>query len=217
MVHEAIPVLTPVLPGAIYDQLRASILSQQDAPGSALTESAVALRFGVARPTARLAIERLVADGLLRREPHHAAQVPVLSRDDIIDLFYNRALIEIEAVTALAGGGTVPPSAVRANRNVCIAADFAPHDIDFHRALVAGQPSPRLSRMHELLMGEIELCIGQVQSAHLISAAQVAAQHQGILDAIAASDAIRASTLLREHILGARDRLLAHVDRTIDG
>lgn len=206
-----------VLPGAIYDELRASILAQQDAPGATVTESAVALRFGVARPTARLAIERLVGDGLLRREPHRAARVPRLSRDDIIDLFYNRAIIETEAILALTAAGVVPPAAVVANRAIVTDPDFARHDIAFHRALVAAQPSPRLHRMHELLMGEIELCIGQVQAAHLISATDIAAQHQAILDAAMASDTEGASTLMREHILGARDRLLDHAERTING
>lgn len=206
-----------VLPGAIYDELRTSILTQQDAPDATLTESAVALRFGVARPTARLAIERLVADGLLRREPHHAARVPRLSRDDVVDLFYNRTIVETEAILALTAIGIVPPGAVVANRAIVADDDFARHDIAFHRALVAAQPSPRLRRMHELLMGEIELCIGQVQAAHLISATDIAAQHQAILDAIMASDPDGASTLMREHILGARDRLLDHVERTSNG
>ena len=67
---------TPVLPGAIADELRASILSQVDAPGATITESAVALRFGVARPTARLAIDKLVSDGLLRREAHRRRRRP---------------------------------------------------------------------------------------------------------------------------------------------
>ncbi|MDJ0336241.1 GntR family transcriptional regulator [Salinibacterium sp. G-O1] len=199
-----------VLPGAIYDELRASIITQQDAPGSTLTESAVAERFAVARPTARLAIERLVADGLLRREPHHAARVPLLSRDDIVDLFYNRAIVEAEAAAALASSATVPPAAVAANSALRTDPDFARHDIAFHRAIVASQPSLRLSKMHDLLMGEIELCIGQVQSAHLISANDICGQHEAILDAIGAGDAEGASTLMREHIHGARDRLLTH-------
>src|SRR5882757_2974005 len=90
-----------VLPESIADRLRASIISQRDAPGSTITESAVALRFGVARPTARIAIERLVADGLLRREAHHAARVPELSREDIVDLFGNRAIVESAAIASL--------------------------------------------------------------------------------------------------------------------
>ncbi len=202
-----------VLPESIADRLRASIISQRDAPGSTITESAVALRFGVARPTARIAIERLVADGLLRREAHHAARVPELSREDIIDLFDNRAIVESAAIASLV---SIPAAALAAHRAVLANDDFAEFDIQFHRALVTGQPSARLTRMHELLMGEIELCIGQVQAAHLLTATEVAAQHQGILDAVTAGDGAKAATLTRDHIAYSRDALLAHVDRKTD-
>ena len=203
-----------VLPDAIYSALRISVLTQVIAPGDSVTESAVALRFGVARPTAKTAIERLVAEGLLRREKHQTARVPRLSRDDIVDLFDSRAIVESAAVAALTSDGALPADALAAHRALLADATsgFATHDIAFHRALVAGQPSPRLARMHRLLMGEIELCIGQVQANHLLTAEQVGAQHQGILDAVTAGDADLASRLTREHITGARDRLLAHFD-----
>jgi DNA-binding GntR family transcriptional regulator len=205
----------PIRPAAIYAELRADILSAEIAPGATVTESAAALRFGVARPTARIAIERLVTDGLLRREPHQAARVPRLSSDDVNDLFTNRAIIEGAAIEALAQHGAIPAAALHAHRSLRAGTKgFAHDDIQFHRALVAGQPSSRLTRLHELLMGEIELCIGQVQSAQLITAHEVAEQHQGILDAITAGDAGTAERLTREHILGARDRLLTHLDST---
>ena len=143
-----------VLPETIAEQLRSSIIAQLDAPGSSVTESAVALRFGVARPTARLAIDRLVADGILRREPHQAARVPALGRADIIDLFDNRAVLESAAIGALAEIGVVPAAAMEAHRALTTQGEhFARHDIAFHRALVAGQPSPRLAHLHALLMG----------------------------------------------------------------
>lgn len=206
-----------VRPAAIYESLRAGILDQSVAPGSTLTESAVALRFGVTRPTAKLAIERLVTQGLLRREAHQAARVPELTRDDIVDLYDTRAIIETAAVESLARGGDLPAEALAAHRSLLAHTtdeSFASDDIAFHRAMVGGAPSARLPRMHALLMGEIELCIGQVQAHHLITAAEVAAQHQGILDAVTAGDAERAATLTRDHITGSRDRLLAHYDAT---
>jgi DNA-binding GntR family transcriptional regulator len=199
-----------VLPEAIYEQLRASIIDQTHAPGSSITESAVALRFGVARPTAKMAIERLVSEGMLRRELHQSARVPRLTGADIADLYDNRAVVESAAVAKLSA---VPADAMAAHRALLASnGDFAHHDIAFHRALVAGQPSPRLARMHDLLMGEIELCIGQVQAAHLLTTAEIGSQHQGILDAITAGDDTRAAQLTREHIAGSRDLLLAHVE-----
>jgi DNA-binding GntR family transcriptional regulator len=205
-----------VRPDAIYAALRTGIISQQVAPGTTVTESAVALRFGVARPTAKMAIERLVAEGLLRRETHRAARVPQLSRADIVDLFDSRAVVESAAVERLATGGTLPAEALAAHRallaNARAGEAFADEDIAFHRALVAGKPSTRLARMHALIMGEIELCIGQVQAGRLLTATEVGAQHQGILDAVTAGDALLAERLTREHIAGSRDLLLTHFD-----
>ena len=167
-----------VLPDSVYGELRERILSGVERPGSSITESAVALRHGVARPTAKLAIERLVTEGLLRREAHRAARVPTLERADIEDLFDTRAVVEAAAVEALAHGGSVPPEVVAAHRILLARAEhgepFAEADIAFHRAIGSGQPSPRLAHLHALLMGEIELCIAQVQSAGLLTAGEIA-------------------------------------------
>ncbi len=205
--------VSTVLPSAIYDDLRARILSQADPSGTTFTESAVALQFGVARPTAKMAIERLVTEGLLRREAHQAARVPELSRDDIIDLCDSRAIVEGAALARLAADGTIPAAALAAHHELQTGTDaYAQLDIAFHRALVTGQSSTRLVRMHSLLMGEIELCIGQVQANQLRTAHDVAAEHQGILDAVTAGDAELAERLTHEHILESRTRLLTHFD-----
>lgn len=208
----------PTMPSAIFDTLRTRIIDQSEPPGAAITESMVALRFGVARPTARLAIERLVAEGLLRREAHRAAQVPELSRDDIVDLYATRRLIETAATTDLARAGTIPAAALAAHRELLEAAQadgaLAAHDAAFHRALVAGQSSPRLARMHASLMGEIELCIGQVQAHHLMPVRDVAEQHQRILHAVTAGDPAAAGEVAAAHIDAASAALLAHYDAT---
>lgn len=212
------------VPDAVYEALRERILAQREAPGAAVTEQAIADRFGVARPTAKVALERLVADGLLRRTAHKTARVPELTRDDIVDLYANRAIVEEAALRTLAADGVVPIAAIAAQRMLADAATaatgtdesapLARADIAFHRALVKAQHSPRLARLHALLMGEIELCTGQVQAHRLLALDDVVAQHQGILGAVAAEDPELAGTLTRAHIEGARDRLLAFYDDT---
>src|SRR5580698_5267873 len=101
----SLPTVSTVLPEAIYADLRADILAQAIAPGATVTESAIADRFGVARPTAKMAIEKLVTEGLLRREKNSAARVPVLTRQDVIDLLDARAVVEGAAVARLTDRG----------------------------------------------------------------------------------------------------------------
>lgn len=206
-----------VRPDAVVAALRGLILDATIAPGTAVTEALVSERFDVARPTARIAIDRLVAEGLLVREPHHAARVRKLERDDIADLFASRAAIEAAAVELLAASAEVPSIARDAHdalRALDADASYAPADIAFHRALVQGSPSTRLPKLHELLMGEIELAIAQVEAHRLRSVTEVAAEHGRILDAVDAGDAALAGHLTRAHILASRDRLLAHYDDT---
>ncbi|TPX01056.1 FCD domain-containing protein, partial [Schumannella luteola] len=101
-------------------------------------------------------MDRLVADGLLAREPHHAARVRAFDRDDLADLFAARAAVESAAVELLAGTGVVPDAAAAAHeRLLALDADASYWAIDlaFHRALVQGAPSSRLPRLHDQLMG----------------------------------------------------------------
>jgi DNA-binding GntR family transcriptional regulator len=206
------------LPDAVYEALRESIVTLETGPGSLVTETAIAMRYTVARPTAKAALERLVADGLLRREAHRAARVPELSRADIEDIYANRTLIEVEALRALATEAVIPEPALSAHRDLIAHAQLddraalVQDDIAFHRALVLGQGSPRLARMHQLIMGEVELCIGQVQSHHLMTPNDIAEQHQAILDAVSAGDRTLAGELTLRHIGNARDRLLRKYD-----
>lgn len=205
----------PAAPDAVVVALRGAILSRRLAPDTAVTEAYVSTTYAVARPTARIAIDRLVADGLLVREPHHAARVRRLGSDDIDDLFVSRAAIEAAAVELLAATSTVPPEAAETNRELlALPADapYAARDLVFHRALVNGTSSTRLPRLHDLLMGEIELGIAQVEAHGLRSADEVAADHRSILDAIAAGDVELAGRLARAHVLASRDRLVAHYD-----
>lgn len=200
-------------PDAIVADLRARILALALQPDAIVTEAYVSQTYGVARPTARIAIDRLVTEGLLVREVHRAARVRRLDREDFNDLFISRAAIEAAAVEVLAGSATVPAGAFEAHAELCglSAGDsYAASDIAFHQALVHGSGSTRLPRLHDLLMGEIQLGIAQVEAHRLRSLEEVAAEHQAILDAVAAGDAELASRLTRAHVLASRDRLVSH-------
>ena len=208
----------PSRPDTVYDALRTSIVTTELAPGTMVTETAIALQYGVARPTAKTAIERLVAEGLLTRHAHRAARVTTLSRHDIVDVYAARAFVEEAALRGLAGTSVVPPAALSAHRDLTAAAQrgdrptLVRDDVAFHRALVVGHNSIRLGRMHEIIMGEVALCIGQLQYHGLMSPTEIVSAHQAILDAVEAGDADAAGTLMRLHIEGARDRLLAKYD-----
>src|SRR5215813_7214074 len=99
---------------ALVDSLRDRILSGEFVPGAPLSDVELANAYGVARPTLRAAVQELVHEGLMRREPRRRACVPLLTADDIRDLFYVRLPLELLAVEAVAGRADVLGAATRA-------------------------------------------------------------------------------------------------------
>jgi DNA-binding GntR family transcriptional regulator len=202
---------------ALADALRERVLTELPA-GAPVGESDVARTYGVARPTAKAAIERLAQEGLLRRDAHRSARVPVLNAEDVADLYFSRSCLESEAMRRLATTATVPDGARRAVQELAdVAADatlpaLVEPDIRFHRALVDALGSPRISRIHASIMGEMRLCMTQVQAHHLLDPSVIVAEHTDILDAITHGDVARAPAALAAHLNRACRALVNHLN-----
>ncbi|GHJ36600.1 GntR family transcriptional regulator [Streptomyces sp. TS71-3] len=199
---------------ALYESVRRRIVTGDIKAGEKLTEVRIATEYDVARPTAKACLERLVVGGLLRRSAHKTAVVPQLDDDEIRDLFFSRGTIERAAVVSLAATRTVPIEAERAQTAIELAArdrTFEAQveaDIAFHSALVDGVGSQRLSRMHQIILGEVHLTMGQYQAHRTTAPETVAQKHAAILDAIRTGDSAAAQARLTEHLDHARERLL---------
>ena len=199
---------------ALFESVRKRIVNGDIAQGERVTEVRLATEYNVARPTAKACVERLTALGLLRRTAHKTAVVPTLDEAEIRDLFFSRITIERAAVSALALAGAVPAAATKAQ----IAIEFAARDrqfanqveadIAFHSALVTGVGSRRLARMHELIIGEVQLTMGHYQAHRTADPTTVAQEHAAILDAIKDGDPDRAGEHLNYHLEQAQGRLL---------
>jgi DNA-binding GntR family transcriptional regulator len=196
---------------ALAESLRRRLLDGEYAPGTALGEVELAAEYGVARPTARSAIQALVAEGLLRREPNRSARVPELTADDVRDLFYVRKPLELEVVSTLVERHERPPAAEHAVRRLEALPrkarwdEVVEADMDFHMALVDAAGSPRLARVYESLQAEIRLCMVQLKPVY-DDARNVAAEHRDLLEAIASGPKRTAVRLMDEHLeIAVRD------------
>jgi len=204
---------------AIAENLRDAILDGEMLPGTALTETDVASRYDVARPTAKAAIEKLVSDMLLERGNHKTARVRRLGPDDVRDVYRTRALIESEVLRQLAVTRTVPAGTREANNRIRAVGDGSAFavvkpDMEFHAALIDGLGSARTSRLYGSLISEVTLCMAQVQGRHLLDTRVILAEHDGLLDHIAAGDGDGAAELLRVHLGRARERLVGALGGT---
>jgi DNA-binding GntR family transcriptional regulator len=205
------------LTDSVSDALRKEIIRGAIPPGVKLTEAWISERFSVARPTAKASLDRLTAEGLLRRGPRRSSTVPKLSADDINDIYYSRGPVESTAVRTLAKRGNVPADAERALMLMRLAAetdDHAAHteaDVNFHRALVAAVASPRLQRMHHTVMGEAQLCIAQVRRATSVDLDALTESHAAILVALRAKNEDGAASALLADLESCRLTLLNDV------
>ncbi|MCU1570535.1 MAG: hypothetical protein JWR33_1276 [Naasia sp.] len=211
----SLPVLS--LTDALTSELRARVTSGALGPGEVLSEVGLAKHYAIARPTAKAAVERLVAEGLLERAAHKSARVPVMDLARVRDMYFARGLIEAEAYRLLAQHGSTPAEAVEANERLKAAAhaeelsDLVDADVSFHRSLIDHLGSPRITATHRALINEMRLCLVQVQAQRLLDPLVIAREHDGILDAITHGDPEAAADASRRHLEHALAELTPHL------
>jgi DNA-binding GntR family transcriptional regulator len=197
---------------AAANVLRQLILDGELEPGSRLREAEFSERLGIARHSFRAATQVLIAEGMLRREPHRGVLVSVLDAEDILDTFRLRTALETEAVRILIAEGRVPDSAREAVDELSAVPDNAPWrdvvepDMKFHRAIIDAANSPRISRAYAGVQAEIQLCMVHLRP-HYERPSQVADEHTELLAAIVDGDADRADELFRNHLAEAVQNL----------
>jgi len=197
---------------AAANALREMILDGQIEGGSRLRETEFAGRLGIARHSFRAATQILISEGLLLREPNRGVQVPTFDPAHLIDVFRLRTALEVEAVRLVVTSGEIPPAAEQSVAELSGVPDDAPWravvepDFRFHRAIIDATGSPRLARAYSSVQSEVLLCLAQLRE-HYQRPAQVAAEHEELIEAMRAGDPQRAEDLFRAHLAEAVDNL----------
>src|SRR3954451_2208986 len=152
----------------VGERIRSNIIDGTLSPGSQLNEVELASSFGVSRGPVREALQRLIQEGLLRSEPHRGVFVPVMTDEDIDDVYLARDALETAAVRQITRMGRSASafksleSIVKGMRKAADAGSWqtgASRDLDFHTELVAAAASPRLERMFTTVISETRLCL----------------------------------------------------------
>ncbi|MFI5756305.1 GntR family transcriptional regulator [Streptomyces sp. NPDC051569] len=208
---------------AVYESLRADILSGRLAPGSRLKFPELGERYGVSVGAAREALTRLTSEGFVLAQPRHGYQVRPLTQADLIEL--TDARLEIEALVfrrSVQDGDMRWESEVVAAHHVLertpLIAEGEPPQVTegwsaahahFHLALLAGCRNGRLLSLAQQLRGEAELYRRWSVSMGSEPDRDLAADHRELMEAAVARDAGLASDRLRRHISHTTRLLLA--------
>jgi DNA-binding GntR family transcriptional regulator len=198
---------------ALVKALTRQILDGTVPAGTWLREVELAERHGVSRQSLRAALVELVHLGLLQREPHRGVWVPVMTDDDVRDLYYVRSLIEIEAARVVAARPQAWPALDEVVRRLerlsegSSGHEMVDADFEFHRVLVSGVGSSRLSRSHEMLCSEIRLSF--VSTVREDGPTYLFGEHRALLDVLQRGDPDAAAARIAEHLAAGLEVTLA--------
>lgn len=201
---------------AVTGRLRAMILSGEIPQGAALRQDALAEELGTSRIPVREALSRLEGEGLAASFPHRGYVVAPLSREEIVELYDLRGLLEPELIRLAIPNMT--PDKLDAASRVMASFDSAIERKDiqtwgemnllYHMALY--QPAGR-TRTLEIVRG---LLVNTHRYTRVLlqdfgpALAQAEEDHHGILELCRKGLVNQAVALTRDHIQRNKEELL---------
>lgn len=198
---------------ALFEALRAEILSGDLAPGARLYQDRLARRFGTSRIPMRDALARLEQDGLVEIDARRGAKVRTLTVDDVAEIYDIRR--SLEPLAARLAVGTLTDQSIRHLIYLSNAMDAAASEP------VAGQQARR-TFYEELysksgrarLTAVIMRLRDEVTRYHLIAGESSRRAHADLRRAIKNRDADAAAAIVERHLLHAREDLIQRLAKT---
>jgi DNA-binding GntR family transcriptional regulator len=205
------PSLTELTYRSIKDQLLHGTLSE----GSRLTEELLATQLGISKSPVREALNRLEAEGLVCIESRRGAYVREFSRQEVMDLYDVREVLELHAVAA----AEITPvllqglaDSIERTQSFLVVHDRVKHveeDLRFHGLIAAASGNPEFCRVFENIQQKSLLC--RYKTFHLSGSASPVG-HGKILRALEAEDRQGAQAAMQEHLRFVRFRLMASLE-----
>ena len=211
------PTSEPLLSHRIRCSLADDIAAGVIAPGTALDEQQLAVRFGTSRTPAREALRQLEAEGLVDMRPRRGATVATLSVDRLIAMFEMSAEMEALCVR-LAAHRMGPLERARLRRMHDDAQAlvkhgdvdaYATHNLAFHEAIYAGTHNSFIAEQALALRNRMSA----LRRAQLFDDGRISRSHQeheGIVAAVMRGDGEEASSRMRAHMFNAAGALERH-------
>lgn len=193
----------------VYNQIKRRITRREFTGGSRLVADQLARELKVSVTLVRETLRRLERDGLIENHPHKGATVVNPTRQDVLDLFEVRRLLEPAAVRGAAAHANAEQLAAIGRMIDDGAAAFEAQDFpafvqcdwNFHRLLAESCGSRQLAQtMHGMLDRVAAIISHTVEAGAVRNAAAAIVEHRRILDAIAAHDAHAAEEQMRNHL-----------------
>ena len=210
------PLDSPKLSDEAFLRLREAIINGEFPPGTRLVEQNVAKRLGISRIPVREAIQRLIDEGLVVKEPRRGAYVQSYSEEELEEVYSLRVVLErfvIERVMAnwsneaRATLQAIVDGMVQAARagdkkqvsNLDTKFHETLWDLANHKILLEVVSSLRIRITHFLVQANIAISEDALD-AHVQS-------HQILLDCLNSGDIEVAKAKITEHIMGGRQRI----------
>jgi GntR family transcriptional regulator, rspAB operon transcriptional repressor len=206
----------------VYEELKSAIVDLRLAPGEPLREATLADRLGVSKTPIREALTRLEQEGLVETTSFKGAVVTRYSRQDLVEIYELRELLENAAVRAAAQSMT-EQDLTRLER-IASESRRLQGGKDQGGKNQGGQDRGELAALitefdvvlyDQVRNHRIQALIENLR-AHLTRIGQLTAEipgridasvdeHEKIVEAIAARDPALAEQCMREHIRSVRD------------
>ena len=202
-----------------YSRFMNALLERRFRPGRMLSQRELADTTGSSLASIREALKRLEGDGIVKLIPKRGVLICEATRKNIADGYDFRIMIETHAIRKY-----VEICDISQVETICkqtdeiLNADPSQQDIEhfnkclqidreLHRQIVASLDNAMISECHQKI--ETTMMLARLNLPVKLNASEAAFnEHRILLDAIKNNDVAAATSLLREHLLKAKNRAM---------